>query len=124
MAEENGTTATAVKKSSHEYARNLQKLAEWLLARPEFEIGRYDTRSFTIFSYYDKDQFLAAVRALGAGKKKFTDREVQFEIELPFAEIRVDAPRDKVCRLIRPAEYECDPFLSDSELAQIGGPNV
>jgi len=117
----NDTATAAVKTSSHEYARNLQKLGEWLLSRPEFEIGRYSAIPFSIFNYWDKDQFLAAARALGTGKKQFTEREVQFEVVLPFGEIRCDAPRDKVCRLIRPAEYECDPFLTDAELAQIGG---
>jgi hypothetical protein len=123
MTTANGTQA-AIKKSSHEYARNLQRLAEWLLERPEFEVGRYVNHSYNFFTYDEKEPFLAAARAIGQGKKQFTENFVRLELELPFALIRLEAPRNKVCTLISPAVYDCVPFLSPDEEKQIGGEHV
>jgi len=107
--------------TSRDHAKCLRELADWLDSRPEFEVPYFDRLAWLGFAYYEKDQFLAAVKALGTGKKEFGHNEIKFVVETPFARVSVSAPRDKVCRLIRPAEYECDPFFSEKELAEIDG---
>lgn len=108
------------KPTSHDYARDLQKMADWLLTRPAFETGGY-SRGHHYFRFYEKDQFVDAAKSLGTGKKQFTADEISFKVELPFGSINIEAPRNIVCRLVRPAEYECDPFLSPEEEKSLGG---
>ncbi|HLW51247.1 MAG TPA: hypothetical protein VKW06_00260 [Candidatus Angelobacter sp.] len=108
--------------TSHDLARALQQTAEWLLSRPSFQIEeRFDAMTWQSINFSQKDKFLAAVRAIGTGKKAFRPHEVEVKAEIPGGRIYLKAPRDLVCRLIRPAEYECDPFLSPEEEKQLGG---
>ena len=109
--------------TSHDWALNIQAFAEFLLSRPEFEISYSfptETRQMTFWSD-GKDQFLAAAKALGTGKKEFTDNEVKFTVAHEWGEFTIKAARAVVCRLVKPAEYECDPFLSPDEEKQLGG---
>lgn len=107
--------------TSHDYAKRLREAADFLESRPCFVVPDFDRRVFVCFNYYEREQIIAAVRALGTGKKNFTDDDISFEVVLPCAKIIVNAPRLKVCRLIRPAEYECDPLLSPDEEKELGG---
>ena len=108
--------------TSHEYANRLKEIADFLLGRPEFEVahGLYFYQRFD-----DKDKFVAAAKALGSGVKSvssiFHEPEISFT---PSAakEFVITIPRDKVCRKVKDAEYECDPFFSPGELeAVLGG---
>ena len=108
-------------KTSRDYAKSLRDAADFLDSRPEF---LYDTNLYLFVNCYSKETFLAAVHALKPGKKEFTDGpypELQFTPELPAKSfsIRVDVPRDKVCRKVRDAQWECEPILSDAEVASI-----
>lgn len=104
---------------SYKYADNLEKLATFLRNRPEFETEAPSVYGF--FTYYDKDSFIAAVRACGAGKKEFADTFIHFFPAVGEGiHLRLEAPRNKVCRLVREAEYDCDPLLSQEEEASIG----
>ena len=108
-------------RTSHDLALSLQKTAEWLLSRDAFRIESFDVATWQYLSFHEKEAFVAAVKAVGAGKKKFSDLSIEFEVKVPGGQIKLSAPREKVCRLIRPAEYECDPFLSPEEEKSLGG---
>lgn len=107
--------------TSHDYAKRLREAADFLESRPSFAVPDFDKRLFAHFNYSDKEPFVAAVRALGTGTKTFDDDEISFAIDAPFAKIIVAARRTVACRLIRPAEYECDPLLSPDEEKELGG---
>lgn len=69
----------------------------------------------------DRNKFLAAAKALGTGKKDFTEDTIKFTVKQEWGEFSISASRNIVCRLIKPAEYECDPFLSPEEEKDLGG---
>ena|SRR6185369_13301372 len=107
--------------TSHDYARALQEAAAFFLAHPAFDIDRPRAYSFNYFRFYKKELFIAAVKALGTGKKSGDDSSIQFHVKSGDVEVTISAPRGMVCRLIRPAEYDCDPFLSPEEEKELGG---
>jgi hypothetical protein len=107
--------------NSHDYARRLLELATFLLSRDSFVLPYHEPTSFHHFRYYEKEPFVAAVRALGSGKKKLAEDSIEFVVAQPGYSLSVEAPRNLLCRLIRPAEYDCDPFLSPEEEKQLGG---
>lgn len=107
--------------TSHDYAKRLREAADFLESRPSFVVPNFEKRLFVNFSYREREPFVAAVRAIGAGKKDYGNDEIRFEFEAPFAKIVIDAPRASVCRLITPAVYECEPFLSPDEEKELGG---
>jgi hypothetical protein len=108
-------------RTSHDLARNLQRTAEWLLAHQAFRIENFDALAYEWISFHDKEMFLDAVKAVGAGRKEFTPETICFRVDIPGGQIKLSAPRNLVCRLIRPAEYDCDPLLSPEEEKQLGG---
>lgn len=105
--------------TSHEYAKRQKEIAEFLLSRPEFDVNGAGPLEF--FSYYDKEKFLAAVRAVGSGAKNLdaSSTEVRF-IPTGFPEVHISVPRNLVCRKVQEAVYECEPFLSADEVASLG----
>ena len=102
---------------SHEYAEKLKAAAEFLLAREDVEF--VDRPPFIPISFYDKEKFIAAVRVFGSGEKKWTYDELQFTPHGAAEIFRLYIARNTVCRLVRPAEYDCDPILSDEEVATL-----
>lgn len=106
---------------SHEYARALQHAAEFLLSRPAFNTNMTRAYSYNFFRYHEKELFVAAVKAVGSGVKEFTDSDIKVLYRQGDVEITIEAPRNTLCRLIRPAEYDCDPFLSPDEEKNLGG---
>ena len=121
---ENVSSWAEKKLTSHDYANNLQKMAEFLLSRDSFPLPDYqDAMPWQFFRFYDheKNAFIAAAKALGSGKKKFTEADIEFTVVLPFGKVELAIPRSTFCRLVRAAEYECDPILSAEELAGIDG---
>lgn len=105
--------------TSHDYAKALQQAAEFFLSRPAFDIDSPRAYSFSYFRFHKKELFIAAVKALGSGTKGGDDKNIEFLVRTGDVEITVSAPRNTLCRLIRPAEYDCDPFLSDAEQAEL-----
>lgn len=103
--------------NSHEYARELQKTVDHLLARPEVELENY-AAPYQFLSFYDKDKFIAAARAMGSGKKEFSRDELKFRPDGTC--IIMSIGRDKVCRLVQEAKYECEPILSSYEVEELG----
>lgn len=98
---------------SHEYAHKLQELAQFLLDRPEFNVGDYSAPYLYIHADNKKEMFLDAVRALKPGTKKYAVDNIEFTPTRGPKDvtIRVEAYRSTVCRKIRDAEYECEPLL-------------
>jgi hypothetical protein len=107
--------------NSHEYAKRLRQCAELLESRPAFDWPNYvreglGLRVETLHYCSDKDGFIAAVRALGAGSKHINNDSIptqEFVVGDNLFAVSVD--RDKVCRIVKPAqpaEYECLPLLS------------
>jgi hypothetical protein len=116
--------------TSRDYAVALREAADALDARPEFELPRYVGSNFRIENFYyyeDKDRFLAAMRALGAGTKTQDDNygSPVLRFTIPNGRLSLSVSRDRVCRLVKPAqpaEYDCQPLLSPEESEQVGVP--
>jgi hypothetical protein len=104
--------------NSHEYAKKLNRLADLLLSKPEFETANSEAYSYSIFSYWNKENFLGAVKALGSGKKEWQTDDLTF---IPHGTdmLKLTIGRNKVCRKVKEAEYECEPLLSQAEEAAI-----
>lgn len=115
--------------TSHEYAKKLRAMAEMLESLPEFSAPRYHENyiqdyGLERFCYHDnKAGFLAAVKAVGSGRKKAggNDNELTF-ISLGGL-LHLTVFRDAVCRVVKaaqPAVYDCEPLLSQAEEAALG----
>lgn len=102
--------------TSHEYAQELQKTAEHLLARPNV---KFPNGPYCFVGFYEKEEFVAAVRAMGTGKKEFASCD-----DLHFTPtgicLTLSIARSKVCRKIQDVKWECMPVLSDEEVQQLG----
>lgn len=111
--------------TSHDYAKNLQLMAEWLLSHDAFQLpGHSYASGHHYFHFCDKEPFLACAKSLGSFKKDFTDSAIKLNVELPFGDVAVEAPRNLVCRMVRAAEYDCEPLLSpddEKQLTSAGG---
>jgi len=116
------------KVTSHDYAKQLRILADALEAAPEFTLPSYSDVHYAesglenLRYYEDKAGFLSAVKALGTGRKVMTDRSITLVAANGL--LHISANRDAVCRIIKPAqpaEYECEPLLSQAEEAQLDG---
>lgn len=100
--------------TSHDWARDLHKTADYLLSRPEVEM---ESKPAIYNFMYDKEKFLAAVRAMIPGRKVIDEFNVAFEPKGTILSLRV--PRNLVCRKIQDVKYDCEPFLSPTEDAEM-----
>ena len=104
--------------TSHEYAAELRRIATYLESRPEFGTEQYS--AFTYLSFYDKDMFVAAAKAIGNAKKEFTDGSyAELLLNVVGAPIRLSIARDKVCK--KTVTYDCEPLFSAEELGELNG---
>jgi hypothetical protein len=104
--------------TSYEYASKMKELASYLLERPEFDTEQ--SQVFMFINVYTKEKATAVVRALGSGKKEFTDRSFSFLASSPEGTyVKMEVPRNKVCTLVRAAEYDCEPILTSEEAAAL-----
>jgi len=106
-------------KMSHAYARALQEAAEYLLSKPDFET---DTSGPYIYlgTFYDKGKFLVAARSLSPLAKEYNDTSLRMSRTFTQgAQVYFDIARDKVCRKVQEAKWECEPVLSPEEEAGI-----
>ena len=102
--------------TSHEYAEERRKQAEFLLSKPVFKIPGSSAKLFIYF--HGKQEFVEAVKALGPGKKEYDNHDLDF---IPDGtEIVLSINRNTVCTLVSPAVYDCEPLLSPEEDAALG----
>ena len=101
-------------KSSHEYAEKLKATAEWLLTKPEFELPNAGNSIYIGNYWTDKDKFIAAVKALAPGKKKFDGSDLEFQTTTPII-LWIRVSRSVVCRKVQEEKWECEPLLSPEE---------
>jgi hypothetical protein len=101
--------------TSHDWARELQETALFLLSKDEVEIGSIPITRFTIYS--EKEPFLRLVRALKPGKKKTTQYYITF-YPTGNKSLELAINRDSMCKRLNP-EYECTPLLSKEEDAEM-----
>lgn len=106
-------------ESSHEYARKLQRIADALLFAPEVDLNC--TMPVGAWFWSDKKKFLAAVRALGPGEKRYDNSDLEYVLE--GTEFKLKIHRDAVCRKVQDEKWECKPLLSPQEEAQVGSPD-
>lgn len=105
---------------SHEFAAELQKTVEHLLSRPDvdFETGK----PFLYVGFYQKDQFVAAARAMGSGKKEFSScNDLHFTPNGTCLTLSIS--RSKVCRKIQDVKWECEPLFSEDEITELTVPH-
>lgn len=107
---------------SHEYAKRLHEIAEFLESRPEFETPM----GVRLYQYTgSKSVFMAAARSMGSLKKEYIESCGSEEIRVSpagFPELILEAPRSVACRIVKPAQpavYDCEPFLSQAEESEI-----
>ena len=106
--------------TSHEYAVKLKELAELLLSKPEFSTPYSERTAYTCLYYWsDKANFLEAVKALGSGKKEWGKTDLTY-VPAYTNMLQIKVMRNAVCRLVREAEYDCEPLLSQAEEEQVG----
>jgi len=102
--------------NSHEYARELQRTVDHLLERPEFETNH--SEPFLFISFWEKDAYVAAARALGSGIKQFSGGDLHFKPNGTCLTLSIS--QDKVCRKVQEAKWECEPLFSPGEVRGFG----
>ena len=101
---------------SHELAQELHKQADYLLSHPEFPIPGGANK---YICFWSKESFLLAVRALEPCTKEYKGDDLDITIT-NCPSIKLSIPRNKVCKLVSPAIYDCEPLLSPQEDESIG----
>ena len=103
--------------TSHQYAKQLHEIAAFLESRPVFEMPTYTSAAWDRIQFFsDKEKFIAAGRAIGSFAKSFDRHDLILMHTLPSgAHIDLVAARNLVCRLVKEAEYECEPLLTPEE---------
>jgi hypothetical protein len=105
--------------TSREYAEKLRALASELDGFPEFPLPDYwKIHNWSVDYFNEKGPFLAALKALGTGAKSVEDDAGStpiFVFRPKGASFRITIYRDGVCKLVRPAEYDCAPLLAPNE---------
>ena len=99
----------------------LRKAADFLSTVPEFDtdggaaIVEGCKKVYVYVHYYNRDNFVAAVKALGNVKKSYTSGDYpKLEVTAEAFPITLSIPRDKVCKKI--ITYDCEPLFSEDEV--------
>ena len=105
----------------HELAKKMQEGAEFLLSRPDADLGPRVPELYLGW-HYEKNDFINIVKALGSGKKIINGTDVIFET-IHGMRFWLTVPRDKVCKMVTPAKpavWDCEPLLSPEDEASLG----
>lgn len=104
------------KVTSRTYAEKLRRIATYLDSRDEFEL---DYEHSSSLSFYSKDKFVDAVKAIGSSKKTYGEGEYASLFVTPraFPELKLSIQRDKVCHKV--VKFECEPLFSGEELENL-----
>lgn len=109
-----------------ELAKELRKLADGVEGMSE--VVTFSTpRVYFGFAYGNekhKQGFIEFAKIMPKPfEKKFTDYELQLVYENESLAVQAYIERDKVCKIITPAQpavYDCEALLSQAEIAQLG----
>jgi len=104
--------------TSHDWARELQKTAAFLLSKPEIDLKQ--SIPDTVCTFYgenQKDSFLNLVRASKPGSKHTGEYYVTFRPKNNNT-LQFSINRDVICKRLNPV-YECTPLLSKEEDAEM-----
>jgi hypothetical protein len=104
--------------NSYEYARQLKKIADYIFSRPEFEVD--STPSAYLGHYWEREKFITMAKALGGVEKDYSGSELKIIKTIGEARLWASIARDKVCRKVQEAKWECEPLLSVEEVEQLG----
>ncbi len=109
---------------TRELTEMLRKTADYLDSLEEFKMGssitftsENKTKSLTVFShFYDKENFVAAVKAVGNATKYYDDSTSYPELHVTAKAFPLEfsISRDKVCKKI--VTYDCEPLFSEEEV--------
>lgn len=109
-----------------ELAKELRKLADAVEGLDEvvtFSIPRVYF-GFAYGNEKHKQSFIEFAKVMPKPfEKKFTDNELQLVYENETLAVQAYIERDKVCKIITPAQpavYDCEALLSQAEIAQLG----
>ena len=104
--------------NTREYAQQLRAHAEELDGLPEFEVPGYFVHTFEDLRYYvDRKEFVSAVRALAPGVKQIVEDKMYFRPKNATFSLCID--RSQVCKMVKPAQWDCEPLLSDDEMVTV-----
>lgn len=104
--------------TSHELAHAMIATAEFLLAHDSFNTPS-PSHSLYLGSFWDdKESLIAMVRAVGNVTKSYSQHDLEVRTKTP-VEIWTRISRDKVCRKIQDAKYECEPLLTPDDEAAL-----
>ncbi len=103
----------------------LANFTTFLADRPEFEtegcvsvIDGYKESPHVYVNFYDRDKFVAAVKALGNATKKYTDGDYpKLEVTADAFPIKLSISRDKVCK--KTVTFDCEPLFSEEEVRSL-----
>jgi hypothetical protein len=107
-------------KARTEFCDALVEIAEFLEANPDCPLPN----GFLYEGFYDREEFLAAVKALAKGGKveKLADSAEKeyprYRVVRHFGPIKIefDIARKQICRLVSPAVYDCpDSLIGESK---------
>ena len=108
---------------TRELERLLRKFANYLVTIPEFDVegcvsfleGHAGTGPYVHVSLWDRDKFIAAVKAIGSSKKVYTEGDyAELQVTADAFPIKLSIARDKVC--LKKVTYECEPLFSAEEV--------
>ena len=102
--------------TSHEYARGLLQVADFLYSHKEFDM-ECKKCEISIF-IYDADAARATLRSVGEFKKDYTDSYFfRALVETGSATLIISTPRSSVCKHVKKLkevdDWECEPLLPE-----------
>ncbi len=111
--------------TTRDLAATLRRIASYLSTIPEFDVescvsimsGGTITAPcpYVHIPIWDRDKFVAAVKAIGNSKKVYTDEPyANLEVTADAFPIKLSIARDKVCK--KEVKYTCEPLFSEDEV--------
>lgn len=103
----------------------VRQMLDFLEANPEVDLP-HDFGKFSIWFLFDKEPFLATVKAFGTLEKEVKGKELHAVKTFGPARLVAEINQEKICtkktvkRLVDVEEYDCEPLLSQVEIQQLG----
>lgn len=108
-------------KTSRELADRFRQLADALDRRETYNIdggATVSTDGKLYLHFYDKAQFVIAVKGLGSAEKRYTSEPYsELQVSSKWAPIVLYISRDKVCT--KKVTYDCEPLFSPEEVSAL-----